>query len=237
MNKTVVIVQPQFFPWRGQFELQSKADVVVLLDTAQWVKRHWYNRNLISTKEGIKWINVPVKSKGHRDIKIVDVEIANDVNWKHKFLATIRHAYSKAPYFNEYFPTLDALINKPWTHIAPLSEAALCFGFTALKRETNFIRASDLKINADKPIERLIEICNIVGAKQYISGPAAKSYIGSTEQFDRAGIELVWMDYSYPHYPQLNLETSVQLSIIDLLFNTGPSAPKYIWPDQKSVKH
>jgi hypothetical protein len=226
---TAVIIQPMFFPWRGQFDLQSRADIVVVLDTVQWIKRHWYNRNLISSPNGNQWITVPVSVRNHREQAIKDVEIDNEnTSWRRKMTSAIHHAYRTAPYFDQYFPEVERLVNLPWSHVAPLAEASLRFGFRALGRQVTMVRASELNVDAETPIDRLVALCKAVGANQYISGPAAKSYIGESTAFADAGINLEWIEYDYSPYPRIHPPIEQELSILDLLFNTGPDAGTFL---------
>ena len=74
------------------------------------------------------------------------------------------------------------------------------------------------------------------GATEYISGPAARSYI-SEEAFSRENIKLTWMDYSnYPEYRQLYPPFIHDVSIIDLIFNEGPDSIRYLRPAKSEVK-
>jgi hypothetical protein len=76
--------------------------------------------------------------------------------------------------------------------------------------------------------ERLVGICLQAGAQSYISGPSARSYIDA-EQFRAANVELSYFDYSgYPEYPQLFPPFDHHVSILDLIFNHGPDATRYM---------
>jgi hypothetical protein len=74
---------------------------------------------------------------------------------------------------------------------------------------------------------RLLNILTCLGADHYISGPAAKAYIDAS-QFDSAGIRLEYMEYNYPEYEQLYPPYDPQVSILDLMFMTGPEALSFI---------
>jgi hypothetical protein len=93
--------------------------------------------------------------------------------------------------------------------------------------KTQFLRSSQLNVSGIKT-DRLIQILKIVGATHYISGPSARDYI-ETEKFDAAGISLEYIDYVYPEYPQLYPPFDQNVSIVDLLFMTGPDAPNNIF--------
>ncbi|MGR8919341.1 MAG: WbqC family protein [Gammaproteobacteria bacterium] len=229
-ERTAVIIQPCLFPWRGQFDLMSRADVVVFLDTVQYVRRSWYNRNRIAGEKGPHWITVPVRTKGQYDAPIAEIEIDDSQRWRRKLLASVEHAYRRCEHFERYFAPLSALVNRDWSRLSPLAMASVRWAFEWLGREPEFLVASDLPVTATEPVARLVALCEEVGATRYLSGPAARDYIGDGAPFGAAGIGLEWMEYDYPAYPQVR-SADVPLSILDLLFNAGPDAARYIWPE------
>jgi hypothetical protein len=93
--------------------------------------------------------------------------------------------------------------------------------------DTVIIDSRTLNLSGDKN-NRLIEAVKKLNGTHYISGPAAKSYI-NTESFESESIKVEWMDYSfYPEYTQLFGEFKHNVSILDLIFNVGPDALKYL---------
>lgn len=82
---------------------------------------------------------------------------------------------------------------------------------------------------------RLLDILLKLGADGYLSGPAAAAYL-DTELFRRNNISLEFKTYDYLPYPQLHGSFISEVSVLDLLFNTGPEASKYLHsttPDKK----
>jgi hypothetical protein len=195
----------------------------------QWVKNHWYNRNLIAGPQGEQWITVPVHVE-HLAQKIRDVQINNaDPTWRKRLLNSLRAAYGRAPHFDDYFPEIERLIAMPWERMAPLAQASLEFGFRALGRPVPLVRASDLGVDRADPVERVVALCQAVGADHYVSGPAAQAYMDA-RPLAEAGIALSWMEYGFPDYPQHRECRNRPLSILDLLFSVGPQAAAYVWP-------
>lgn len=228
-EKIAVILQPCFFPWRGYFDIISKSDIFIAFDSVQYVKRHWFNRNLIASHNGPLWITVPVKTKNNYFESIQNIQIDNEQSWKQKMLRAIRNSYHKHPFYDEYYPEIESLLGLPWTHLVELSLASIRWGMLKLGLERDFVLSSHLpRFNSTKT-DLLIDICGAVNATKYISGPTAKSYISDTTVFTRRGIDFKWMFYDYPAYPQKRPCTEKPLSLIDLLFNVGPEAPQYIW--------
>jgi len=98
-------MQPTFLPWVGYFDLIDQADEFIFLDSVQFEKQSWQQRNRILGHSGLEWITVPVFSKGRLHQKICDVEIKT-ADFPTKQLRMISHHYAKAPYFNAYWEDL-----------------------------------------------------------------------------------------------------------------------------------
>lgn len=225
-----VILQPSYIPWRGVFEQIYKADVFVFYDDVQYDKHGWRNRNRIKTHQGGQWLTIPVHSKGVviESIPIHQVEIAWEQPWAERHWRAIQQAYSKAPYFKEYAPWLEEVYRRRPALLADFTiqftvEIACRLGI----QHTRFLRSSELHASGQKT-DRLIQILTGLGVTHYISGPSARSYI-EEDKFHAAGIQLEYMEYNYPVYPQLYPPFDPQISILDLLFMTGPHAPDYIF--------
>jgi hypothetical protein len=227
----VVILQPSYIPWRGVFEQIQRADLFVFYDDVQYDKRGWRNRNQIKTPHGKQWLTIPVYSRGAQtqNIPIHHIQIVWETPWNEIHLKAIQQSYSRAPYFDRYFPLLETFFER---HEEFLADFTIDFTI-ALARElgnthTHFIRSSEIDgINGQKT-ERLIQILQAVGATHYISGPSAQDYI-EQEKFDHAGITLEYMLYDYPEYSQLYPPFDPYVSVLDLLFMTGSEAPQYIF--------
>ena len=225
-----VILQPSYIPWRGYFDQIRKADVFVFYDDVQYDKHGWRNRNRIKTHQGGQWLTIPVHTKGVviDNIPINQGEIAWEQSWSERHLRSLQQAYSKAPYYPQYAPWLEEVYSRRPALLAdftiPLTiEMAHLAGIT----QTRFLRSSELHATGQKT-DRLIQILTQLGVTHYISGPAAKSYI-EDEKFQAAGIALEYMEYNYPEYPQLYPPYDPYVSLLDLLFMTGPEAPRYFF--------
>ena len=226
----VVVLQPSYIPWRGYFHQIQKADVFVFYDCVQYDKHGWRNRNKIKTTNGEQWLTVPVNAKGcvsgGREIASVPIVWATD--WADKHMKSIMQSYSKAPFFGPYRPLLDMIYGRRDDKLADFT----CATTELIARElginhTKFMRSSQLPAEGVKT-DRLISILVHLGATHYISGPSARDYI-ERDKFDAAGISLEFMTYDYPDYPQINGAFVPQVSVLDLLFNTGPEAHNFIW--------
>jgi hypothetical protein len=225
----VVLLQPSYIPWRGYFDQIRRADLFVFYDDVQYDKHGWRNRNQIKTPGGKQWLTIPVHSRGATSgLPIKDVRIDRNSPWARKHHNALTTAYSKAPYFARYSPWLDSVYRRSDELLADFTvdttvELARMLGIEA----TRFMRSSELEGIDGEKTDRVIRILRRVGADRYLSGPSAREYI-ETEKFRAAGIELEFMEYDYPEYPQLHPPYDPFVTILDLLFMTGDEALSYI---------
>ncbi len=231
-----VILQPNYIPWRGYFDLIQRSDVFVFYDDVQYDKHGWRNRNRVKTASGTQWLTIPVSSAGCVTEKtlIKDIEIAWDRKWSSKHWATLQQSYCKSPFFVKYAPWLKSLYSARPTKLADFTiELTIAIARELGIHGKRFVRSSELGVAGER-IDRLLAILQKVGADHYISGPSAKEYIQDSN-FERAGIRLEYIKYDYPAYEQLFPPYDPQVSILDLLFMTGSRAPEYIWGGKSSI--
>ena len=222
------ISQPNYLPWKGYFDAIRQADVFISLDTVQYTRRDWRNRNRIKTEHGLKWLTIPVEAKGNYTQPINEARIA-DRDWARKHWQSIVQAYATADHLNAFTqPRYYELFTQGQPELlAEADHKFLSWVCAELSIKTPMKLASDMSA-LDGPNERLISLCEQVGADTYLSGPAAKAYLDEN-LFAEAGISVEWLDYSrYPEYPQLFGTFVHEVSVIDLLLNTGPDAPRYL---------
>ena len=225
--KTAAILQSNYIPWKGYFDLIHDVDEFIFYDEVQYTVRDWRNRNLIKNREGLKWLTIPVGSDYHRKIK--EVELPNNL-WQNKHLDLLTYCYSKTPFFNKYRDLLDYIYTEnKWTNLSELNQTVIkMISKEILGIKTEFSN-SEKYPSEKRRSEKLIEILLAAGANTYISGPAAKRYIDE-DLFRNNNIELIWKDYDgYPEYPQLYAPFEHNVTILDLLFYTGNDAAWYIW--------
>ncbi len=227
MSKTIGILQSNYIPWKGYFDLVHSVDEFVLYDDAQFTMRDWRNRNRIKTQGGLKWLTIPVEVKGKFTQKIKDTRIS-DKRWAGKHWETIRHSYSKTTYFKDYRELFEELYLTCDEEF--LSQVNFRF-LEAINRilgiNARIFWSSDFKLPEGKN-ERLLAMCQAVEATQLLSGPAAQSYIDES-LFRQEGIEVEWMDYSgYPEYRQMFPPFEHGVSVLDLIFNEGPDAKTFM---------
>ena len=226
MQPTCVILQSSYLPWRGYFDLIKQADTFVFLDSVQFTRRDWRTRNTIRSAKGGISLSVPVHAPNHRSLKISDVTIASSSNWKRKHLQSIAQAYARAPFREEVMETLSASFSEDTGRLSVLNRRLIstCWNLLSGGKPKVFLGDEAFALGASAfKMDRIISICEQVGAKRYLSGPTGKCYLDPSA-FRRAGIELAYIDYSYAPYFQVHGGFDPFVSIIDVLMNLGPGS-------------
>jgi WbqC-like protein family len=223
---TAVILQSNYIPWKGYFDMMNMADTFIIYDEVQYTKNDWRNRNKIKTSNGLIWLTIPVKQeKLHQ--KINETFVLNDA-WRKKHWNSIQLAYIKAPYFELYKEIFEDLyLNNTEQSLSKINFNFLVTIANILNIKTKIINSTELILGEGKT-QRLVNLCKQVGANNYLSGAAAKDYL-EVELFEQQKINVQWMDYSgYPIYNQLHNEFEHAVSILDLIFNEGQNSCKFM---------
>ncbi|RZV60636.1 MAG: hypothetical protein EX254_08525 [Flavobacteriaceae bacterium] len=225
--KSIAIIQSNYIPWKGYFDIINSVDEFVLYDDMQYTKRDWRNRNKIKTSKGTEWLSMPVAVKGKYLQKIKDTYTVND-DWRRKHWKSILSNYSKAPFLDHYRSQFEELyLNSTERNLSKINFAFINLICRLLEIDTELKCSSDYDFEGKKT-KALLEICKLAEATEYWSGPSAEEYLNQ-ELFNEQGIGVKWMDYSgYEEYNQLYGEFDHYVSVIDLLFNEGPNARKYM---------
>lgn len=229
-SKKVAILQSNYIPWKGYFDIIDSVDEFIFYDEVQYTTRDWRNRNKIKTPKGLKWLSIPVFARGCQQLgqKISETKI-QDYDCFQKHWKQICQFYKHTPYFQDYEDIFASLYQEC------ANEKFLCkvnYKFInaickILGIQTKLSSSRDYGLIEGKT-ERLVDLVLKAGGTEYLSGPAAKNYINE-DLFEKAGIKLSWMDYSgYREYPQLYPPFEHGVSVLDLIFNTGKDAINYI---------
>lgn len=222
-----LITQSNYIPWKGYFDSIALVDVFVVYDDMQYTRRDWRNRNKIKTPSGTKWLTVPVDVSGKYYQKIKDTKIS-DLSWNRSHWDSLKQNYRQAPCFKDVGEWLEEIYMK--CNYEYLTDVNLHFinhinTFLGIKTPIRFSSEFEL---AEEKTQRLVNICKDLGATDYYSGPAAKAYMNEN-LFESENIKVHYWDYSqYPEYPQLYEPFEHGVTILDLIFNTGTDANKYL---------
>jgi hypothetical protein len=232
MAKTIAIVQSNYIPWRGYFDIIRRCDLFIIGDTVQYTTRDWRNRNSIKTPSGKRWLTIPVHNTPQSTTMIDEVAVV-DPHWPARHIDILRQNYRKAASYRETSPWLFELMQSlTGEQMLSRINTRLLVGIaerlgitTPILHSTHFV--SREKQRAFDKNRRTLEVCRAAGATCYISGPSAKVYLDE-QLLGAHGIDVAWMSYEgYPPYPQLWGAFEPNVSIVDLLLNTGARAREY----------
>ena len=218
--KRVAIMQPTYLPWLGYFGLMQSVDLFIVLDTTQFAKRTWQQRNQVKSMQGPLWLTVPVLSKGKREQLISEVEIDYSQDYPRGHIKTLEMNYRKSPYFEILAPQLFALLGADNKHLSELTINQIRWIKDVLGITTPIRLASEFEARG-KRADLLVSLCERVGATSYISPPGSKIYLDESDAFVKSGIALSYFDFNHPEYPQRYGNFLPYMSVIDLLFNCG----------------
>lgn len=225
-SKKVAILQSNYIPWKGYFDMIDSVDEFILYDDMQYTRRDWRNRNQIKTPQGLQWLTVPVLVKGKYHQTIRETEIQNQ-SWSSDHLKAFVQNYKRAPYFDDVYNLIKPIYESEHNHLSVLNRKLIEVINNYLGIKTKISNSWDYNLIEGKT-ERLVDLCVQAGASEYVSGPAAKDYIVEN-LFTQKGIKLTWFDYQgYAEYSQLWGDFTHGVTVLDVMFNTGPKAHKFI---------
>lgn len=232
-RQRVAVLQSNYLPWKGYFDIIHDVDLFIFYDDVQYTKNDWRNRNRIKAPTGTTWLTVPAGA--NLDRLICEVRLP-DSNWQLKHWKSLRQNYSRAPFFGKYQEFFaQVYIDMRWETLSQLNQ----FLIKSISREflgirTPFEDSRQFPLAGDRQ-DRLMNLLGQVGCAQYLSGPAGRNYLDG-QMFDSAGIKLEYKDYGgYPEYKQMYPPFDHFVSVIDLLFNVGDAAPCFIWGWRENI--
>jgi len=217
----VAVHQPETLPWLGFVDKLRQCDTFVLLDTVQFEKNYFQNRNRIRTPTnlGWSWLTIPTLTKGRSRQLIVDVKINYATDWPRKHVASLQQHYRRAPCFERYFPALQALYQQRWERLGEWNVEVIQWLAAAFGLRQPIVRSSALGVTGSRS-ELLVAICQKLEATDYLSGVSGRDYL-DTSLFDRAGVAVRFQEFYHPIYRQCYAPFIPGLSAVDLLLNYG----------------
>ena len=227
-SKKIALLQPNYIPWKGYFDIINSVDEFIIYDDAQYTRRDWRNRNVIKTKNGLLWLTIPIEVKGRFNQKIKDTRTANN-HWPTKHWETIKHSYNSAFCFEDYKEIFEKSFHKclKLNFLTDVNRLFIDVINSILGIRTLITDSSEYFLEGNKS-ERIISVCRQAKAQVYLSGPSGKNYIDDKLFVDN-GVLIEWVNYDgYPEYNQLYPPFEHSVSIIDLIFTHGINSPSYM---------
>ncbi len=216
--------QPQFMPWLGYFAKMRQADVFVMLDDVQFKKNEWQNRNRIRAHDGPQWLTVPVLHNFGQNIN--EVRTNSAVPWREKHLKALQGAYAKSPAFENTMTEMWEFYNREWDFLCPVNMESVNYLRGKLGVTTPLVFSSELKPGGVSS-ERLVNLCKMLKADTYLAGAGGKDYM-DMGLFEKAGIRVLFQEFSHPSYFQPGGDFTPFLSALDAVFNLGDDARKLL---------
>ncbi len=227
---TVCIHQPDFAPWLGFFDRLRSADVYIVFDDAQFLRRAWHHRDRILAPEGTQWLTVPVLKKGRYTQEIREVEIDNSRPWRRRHLRTLQVVYGRRPGFHATCSALEDIYAEGHTHLMDLNLAIIRWLLDTFNIDIEIVLSSSLGISS-RSTQRLIDLTRAVSGTTYITGTGARDYLDQN-LFEENAIDLIWQDFSHPVYDQGLDHFEPMLSSLDALCHGASPFPA---PDTESA--
>lgn len=222
VSRVLGSVQPAYLAWIPFFQRMAESDVFVYLDDVKYSKNSFHNRNQIKTPQGPVHLTVPVRYTGHSDATIQDIGIDNTSDWTKKHWRTIAQSYSKAPFFPDLAPALEAVYGQTWTTLGPLNIALAELFREFLGIRTPCQASSALQVEGEANV-KLVNLCRALGADGFIVKPGTEDY-HPRAHFEPHGVGFRYFTPEPRIYPQLHGEFLKGLSILDYAMNCGPNS-------------
>ena len=225
-RKVVTIHQPEHMPWTGFFHKMMLADHYVILDSVQYRKGYFHNRNKVINKNGnVSYITVPClvnDGKWRNPISKIEVDFSRD--WRQKYLGTIYECYTGFPNFSDVYPAIEKIINECPVTLCELNMQIIYF-FRELLDISTPISFSSGQPSSLGASELLVELCKSNNATTYLAGPSGKDYLNE-DLFVSDNISVDYHQFTAPTYDMDVF--SPGLSTLDLIMRFGPRAAEII---------
>jgi hypothetical protein len=223
----VAIMQPYFLPYAGYFSLIKQSNRFILLDTVQFIRHGWIERNrILKPNQGWQYIAVPLE-KHSRETLIKDIRINSEINWNETLFRQLEHYKKKAPFYNETVEIIKAAMSIQTNSVVKLNQHSLrvICDYIGVKTEIDIFSEMHLdieKINA--PDEWALNICKAMGNIDEYRNPEGGMDFFHKEKYERSQINLKFVKMNMPKYSQRRKEFEEGLSIIDMLMFNKPKA-------------
>jgi hypothetical protein len=220
--------QPSYLPWLGYLDKMAKADVFVVMDDLQYEKENFQNRNRVKLNNGAGWLTVPVE-RGTQLDRIDEKKIQNGgspkEHWQRRTWETLKIHYGRAPYFAHYAEELEDVYTRRWERLLDIDLHMLGLARKWFGIDVPVVHSSSLALAGQKT-DRIIDMCKKVGATTYLSGRGGSTGYLDVDALRRAGIAVMWQQFTHPKYPQRypQLGFIPNLAFLDLLLNCGPES-------------
>jgi hypothetical protein len=227
----LAIMQPYFFPYIGYFQLINAVDTFVIYDDVNYINRGWINRNNLLCQGSAK--KITLETEGASQNKLIN-EIGVGKN-RNKLLKMIAHCYSKASLYEVVYPLIEEILLQDEEVLSKFLAKGLRVICEYLGLDPTWVVSSDLyKDNNLRGQDKIIAICDELGAKQYVNLPGGRS-LYDNKKFEEKGVKLLFIEPGDVEYRQSSTNFIPNLSIIDVLMFNDQRQCKLMLQDYRLV--
>ncbi len=195
---TSILIESQYMPPVAYFSAIAKAEKVCLESYEHFEKQSYRNRCRILTSTKVLDLSVPVHHQGKK-IPIQKVMIDYQQKWQSHHWRSIETAYKNSPFFDFYSGKIKAVIFSNISTLFELNCQLLTLCLEYLQIDTPIVKTDTYK----KQYEDVTDLRSAIHPKK----GEPMSWFVPKEYIQTFGNNFV-----------------VNLSVLDLLFNEGPSA-------------
>jgi len=217
--------QPVYLPGIIFFNKLALSDLFMYVGHVQFSPKSWQQRNRIALNGKEHLLSVPV-IKADRFGQCIDEVQLSEEPWRRKHLGSIRQAYVKRPFFNQYYPELDDAINRKYDSLGHLNRSLISLICKWINIKTPTVESYLFPQISGAKTQMLIEMCQSVGADHYLSNEGARDYVNES-QLASHKITHCWQNFTHPVYYQ-GSNFLANMSTLDIIFNLGPESKTVI---------
>ncbi len=231
----VAVHQPAYLPWLGYLDKMAKADVFVVMDDLPFDPHDFQHRNRLKLADGAAWLTVPLEP-GRGVQRINEKTIDNAYDWQLETWRAIEMHYQHAPHFLPYADELFEVFTRPWVNLVDLDMHMLGLARRWFGITTPLLRSSKIGLHGTMT-DRLIQLCDKLGARAYLSGTGLSLKYLDAERMGRTGLGVIWQHFDHPMYPQRYPELGFisRLGFLDLVFNCGEDSRSILFENGHPV--
>jgi hypothetical protein len=196
-----LLLSTAYLPPVEYFSLISHSVEVFIEREENYLKQSYRNRSIILSTHGPQSLSVPVYLGSQHKTKVKDIKIDYSKRWQKVHLGAIIASYNASPYFQYYFDDIEKIISRKNEYLIELNMNLTETLLNMLKLRINLALTSLFEPVADAQHDF-----------RYSISPKIESKYQGKEYLQVFNNENGFVN---------------NLSIIDLIFNTGPDSGLY----------
>ena len=205
------LLELHLLPCLEYMSLFYRYSSVIIEQHEHYQKGGYRNRAVVAGPNGPLILSVPLRKGKHQQMPIRSVEIAYDEPWQSNHWHSLQSAYGRSPFFTVYAEELESLIRAQEIYLFDYSENLLLWIIDVLGLNRDILALSE----------------------RFVRKPDCRDLRGKISPKD-ASKGTISTKISYEQVFSDRLRFLPNLSILDLLFCTGPEAGLIL---ERSIKN